>query len=518
MATSLTFVKGAGGLSRPLAGSDYISGMLFYSGATLPTGFTSNDRIKVVYSLAEAVALGITNGSLGETASTATYLFTTKFTTGDTFKLTCATIDSTNPIAATAAAGTITLCDMTADATAATSTTTSATAVAAAINARTYIHGFTATSNTATVTITAAPGQGLFLNTGTPYVVTIVGAAAGTLTQNVVVGVASDIDIMYYHISEFFRIQPKGKLYVGIYATAGVGTFTEITTMQNFAEGEMRQIGVYYKSTGFTAAHCTTLQSIYTTNATNNRPLNIIVCGDLQGTADLTTLSNLRALSAQNVTAVIGQDGSGQGFKLWKATAKSIGILGATLGAVALSSVSESIAWIGKFNIDNGAECNYLAFTNGVTWKASSTGFISGLDAYGYVFLKKEMDISGSFFNDSSTCVSSSSDYAYIESGRTIDKATRSMRFYVVPAIAAPVYFNEDGTITEGSVAYFEALAQRGLDDMVSAGELSAAKASIDPTQNVLSTGTLTIVVQLIPVGVARTIVINVGYTLAITN
>lgn len=517
MATSLTFVKGAGGLGRPLAGTDYISGMLFYSGATLPTGFDSNNRIKVVYSVEESVALGITNTSLGETASTATYLVTTKFTTGDAFKLTCAVIDSVNPIAATAAAGTVTLCDYTADATAATSTTTSATAIAAAINALTYVHGFTAISAIATVTITAAPGQGVFLNSGTPYVKTETGAIAGTLTQNVVTGVASDIDVMYYHISEYFRVQPKGKLYVGIYATADVGTFANVTTMQNFAEGEIKQIGVYYKSTGFTAAHCTTLQSIYATNLTNNRPLQILVVGDLQGTADLTTLANLRALSAANVTALIGQDGAGQGFKLWKSTAKSIGILGAALGAVSLAAVNESIAWISKFNIDNGVECNYLAFTNGVTWKASSTGFISGLDAYGYVFLKKEMDITGSFFNDSSTCISVSSDYAYIENGRTIDKSIRSMRFYVVPALAAPIYFNEDGTINEGSIKYFESLAQRGLDDMVAAGELSAAKATVDPTQDVLSTSELVISVQLIPVGVARTIIINVGFTTQIS-
>jgi hypothetical protein len=53
---------------------------------------------------------------------------------------------------------------------------------------------------------------------------------------------------------------------------------------------------------------------------------------------------------------------------------------------------------------------------------------------------------------------------------------------------------------------------------MVSAGELSASKASIDPTQKVLTTGTLTIVVQEIPTGVARTIVVNTGYTTAITN
>jgi hypothetical protein len=517
MSTSLSFVKGQGGLGRPLAGTDYISGLLFYSGATLPTGFTSNDRIKVVYSVEEAVALGITNTSLGETKSTATDLCTTKFTTGDTYKLTCATINSTNPISTTATAGTITLCNFTADATAATSTTTSATAIAAAINALTYIHGFTASSNTATVTITAPAGQGLFLNSGTPYVKTVTGAYASTLTQNVVTGVASDIDIMYYHISEFFRMQPKGKLYVGIYATAGVGTFTEITTMQNFAEGEIKQIGVYYKSTGFTTAHVTTLQSVYATNYTANRPLQILVQGDFQGTT-LASLTNLHLLTAPNVTVCLAQDGAAAGYKLWKATAKTIGSLGVTLGAVALAKVNESISWIAKFNADNGTEMDYLAFANGDTWKATSTGQITSLDAYGYVFLKKEIDLVGSFFNDSHTSVSGTSDFCNVESNRTMDKSIRSMRFYLLPALGSPVFFNADGTITEGSIGYFETLAQTGLDDMVNAGELSASKASIDPTQKVLSTGTLTIVVQEIPTGVARAIVVNTGYTTSITN
>jgi hypothetical protein len=33
--------------------------------------------------------------------------------------------------------------------------------------------------------------------------------------------------------------------------------------MQNFAQGEIKQIGIYYKSTAFSTAHCTTLQAIY---------------------------------------------------------------------------------------------------------------------------------------------------------------------------------------------------------------------------------------------------------------
>lgn len=517
MATSLTFVKGQGGLGRPLPGTDYISGMLFYSGATLPSGFSSSNRIQPVFSLEEAVALGITNTSLGETKPTATYAVSAAGAANDVVKITCATIDSTNPISTIATAGTVTLCNYTMLTADVVSTTTAATAIAAAINALTYVHGFTATSSTLTVTITAPAGQGLFLNSGTPYVVTITGTVAGTLTQNVVAGVASDIDIMYYHISEYFRFQPKGKLYVGIYATADVGTFASVTLMQNFAEGEIKQIGIYYKSTAFTTAHATTLQGIYTTNYNANRPLQILVQGDFQG-ATLSALTNLRLLSAPNVSVCLAQDGAAAGYKLWKATNKTIGSLGITLGAVSLAKVHESISWIAKFNADNGVEMDYLSFANGDAWKATSTGQIDSLDAYGYLYLKKVIGLVGSYFNDSPTAVSSTSDYAYIENGRTIDKSIRSMRFYLLPALGAPIYFNVDGTITESSIGYFESLAQTGLDDMVNAGELSASKASIDPTQKVLSTGVLKIVVQEVPTGVARTIIVNTGYTTSITN
>ena len=77
MANDVIFNKGQGGLGRPLAGTDYVSGMLFYS-ATLPSGFSSSDRIKIVYSVEEAEALGILDDSSDATASTATFQVTIK--------------------------------------------------------------------------------------------------------------------------------------------------------------------------------------------------------------------------------------------------------------------------------------------------------------------------------------------------------------------------------------------------------------------------------------------------------
>lgn len=508
MATNLVFNKGQGGLGRPLPGTDHISGLLFYTGATLPTGFTSNDRIKKIFSLEDAVNLGITNTSLGATSSTSTFTVTNKGAAGDTHKITV-----------TSASGkTITLCDYTQVTADVVSTTTAADRVSAEINLTTYIHGWTCSNAAAVCTLVAPKSEGLYLNSGTPYVSTIVGTLAGTWVQNVIAGVASDIDILYYHVSEFFRMQPKGVMYVGCYATTDVGTFSNVTDMQNYAQGEMKQIGVYYKSTAFVTGHCTTLQAIYTALYNNNKPCEIILNAEISGTPAVSSLGTLRALTARNVSVCIGQDSGANGLKLYNATGKSIGMLGTMLGAVALAKVHESISWRGKFNIDSGSEYNVLGFANGQKYTNISDSLLSTLDTYGYVYAEKEQDVDGSFFNDSWTSVTQSDDYCYIESNRVINKSVRKMRSYLIPALGGSVYLNSDGTLREDSLAYYEQLCQRGLDEMKSDGELSDTKASIDPTQNVLSSSNLIIVVQELPVGVSRTITVNLGYVTKITN
>lgn len=498
----VVFNLGASGLGRPLANEDHISALLFYTSATLPTGFTSSDRIKVVYSVAEAAALGITNTGLGATSSTATYLVTNKGAVADTFKL---VVTGANGIAKT-------LCNyaqVTADIV---TTTTSATRMAAEINLGTATHGYTAISSTATVTVTAPLTEGLFLNTGTPYVATIVGTLAGTLTQNVVVGVASTIDIMYYHISEFFRIQPKGKLYVGIYAVSS--DFAEVTTMQNYSLGAIRQLGVYTQA-AYASGTVTLLQTQATLCETNHKPLEVLYNPDFVGTTDLTTLVSLHSQSNKYVSVLFGQDGNGKGYKLFRATAKSIGCLGTTLGAVALAKVSDSIAWVAKFDVAT-TEYDVLAFANGQVYSVISDSAISNLDTQGYIFLRKHIGLAGSYFNNPYTAVAVSSDYSRIPNNRVVHKATRGMREFLLPALASPVKINSDGTLSEDVVSYFEGLCKRALDVMVRDAEVSAFSVTIDPSQNFLSTSTLTITASIVPVGTADNIVVNVGFVLSV--
>jgi hypothetical protein len=504
---SLQFVKGQGGLGRPLSNNDHVSSLLFYS-ASLPSGFGASDRIKVVYSLQQAEALGITNTGIGATQSTATYLVTNAGADGNRIVITVSAVE-----------GTLTLCDYFQNATDAGGVNACASKIAAQINLGTSIHGFTASPATATVTITASAKQGIYLNSGTPYVVTITGTVAGTLTQNVVPGVASDINIMHYHISEFFRMQPKGKLYVSIQATADVPAFTKVTETQNFAQGEIRQMGVYQRTSAFATAQVTALQTQATTLANNKKPLSIIYQADFETVTDLSTLSNLRALSAPNVSVTIGQDNGGIGLQLWRATDKSIGILGATLGAVAFAKVSDAINWYSKFNLSNGVELDSIGFANGDAYLSLSDSLLSAIDGLGYIFAVKEVDLLGTFFNNSSTAVSIASDYAYIESNRTIDKAIRNLRTFITPALGSPINVNAtNGTLSEDTIAYFETLGQRALEAMLNNGEIQGYQVIIDPSQNVLSTSQLTMAVEIVPTGVARSIVVNIGYVVQLTQ
>ena len=503
---NIQFIQSTSGLGRPLTGTDYISGYIHYYTGTLPSGFTSTDRIKKIFSIDDAEALGITNAGLGATASTATFLVTNKGAVGDTMKLTCNTIEGAKlGVPVTLASYTQVTADIS-------TTTTAATRLASEINAGTNLHGFTALSSTATVTITAPKTEGIFLNSGTPYVATIVGTLAGTLTQNVVAGTASFIDIAWYHISEYFRIQPKGELYVGFYAQESTYAFADVTTMQNFANGEIKQLAIYEQNVAFTTGMCTALQVISDANTAVYKPLQFILGAEFSGTASVASLSDLTTLTAPNVSVSIAQDGYAAGYKLWKATGKTIGTVGAMLGAVSLAAVSDSIAWIQKFQMSNGTELDTIAFGNGQLYTALSDGQFESLNNYAYTFLLKQIGITGSYWSNSLTAVTPTSDYCTIENNRVYQKITRVVRAALLPSLSSPLKVNADGTLTAATIGYFETLCQNPLTQMEADNELSAHKIIINPAQNVLATSTLEITLQNVPLGVARIIKVNVGF------
>lgn len=320
-----------------------------------------------------------------------------------------------------------------------------------------------------------------------------------------------DIRMLHYHLSEVFRINPGISLYVGIFAPAeGANTYAEVKKMQNFADGRLRQIGVWEGYTPLAADNLTALQGVGRTLEMQDMPLGILYAPKVVAVASLP--SNL-AGDKERVSVVIGQAGSSTGAALYadaENTEKaSVSGLGVMLGIVSLAAVQESVAWIEKF--PTGVDVP--AFGDGTLLKTLDRTVIETLDKSRYLFFVTYSGLSGSYINDSHTMDAPTSDYAYIENVRTMDKVVRGIRTYLLPKLGGNVYIEKStGKLTTASVEYLQLVAQKALEDMEKAGELSGYKAEIDPDQNVLATSEIELVIRPVGVGVIRRMKVKIGF------
>jgi hypothetical protein len=513
--TAFTFNKGVLTNGSQLPGQDYITGLLFYGSA--PTGFPSS-KVKNMFSVQDAVNVGITNTHDGETKSTATYLVTAAGAAGDVVVITVQ--EPINPINQDTNPNKITLCTYTVLASDTTATILAASLATAIQANQAATGGYTATSSSGTLTITARGGLGVALNSGTPYAVTITGTVAGTLTQNVVAGVASIIDVWYYHISEYFRMNPNGNLWVGVFADSGT-TYTELTTLQQASVGAIRQVGVYRPTRTIVANGTTdanTLNTVAQALDNNKMPLSVVLSGDISAVTDLTTLPNLSLLNDEWVSINISQDGAAQGWALFQAYGKSITNLGALMGCISVAQVSADIAQpIPQFNISDGTENNVAAFANSQTSNLNlftnvSVGVQTVLDNYRYIYSGNYVGYTGTYFSDDHCAIISNSNYAYIDQNRVEAKIERLMYQAYLPVLKSQIQLNADGTIFAPLISSLESLGDNILNiNMVSNGELSAIRTVINPRQNITAQGGLVVTLYEVNNPIARKITINVN-------
>ncbi len=330
---------------------------------------------------------------------------------------------------------------------------------------------------------------------------------------------SADFDHLWYQIREYFRIQASGVLYLSINAVpSGSYTFDEVSTLQNFAEGKIRQVAVLSPKAGVNTTDIATLAAICRTLESENMPLVSLISFDISGTSDLSSLPDLRQSTTDNhVSVVIGQDGGAKGKALYDSKSVSIPCLGAVLGAVSLAAVNESIGWVSKFKLSE-TELDTIAFGNGDTYISKSQSFLTSLDAKGYIFLLKHTGISGSYLNGSHTAISSVSDLSTIEKNRVIQKAVRTVRVYLLGELNAPVKIDSSsGKLSLSYITYLEALGAQALNAMEAEDEISGYEVLIDPDQNVLSTDEVEVTIRKVPTGVSRTITVNIGFTNSIS-
>jgi hypothetical protein len=66
--------------------------------------------------------------------------------------------------------------------------------------------------------------------------------------------------------------------------------------------------------------------------------------------------------------------------------------------------------------------------------------------------------------------------------------------------------------LANSTVAFLKGQASVITDNMVREEEASAISVTIDPNQNVASTSKVVVAINIVPIGVARNIIVNIGF------
>ncbi len=321
------------------------------------------------------------------------------------------------------------------------------------------------------------------------------------------------VRVLHYHLSEIYRLNPAVILYVGIFdKPAAAYTFAEVKTMQNYAGGKLRQLAVWAGDKALEQGDdLTTLQGVADNLEANARELVILYAPKVATVSGMS--DKLAGGNKCRVSVVIGQAGSGVADELYRdkanAAKASVSGLGVVLGLVSRAKVHQSIAWVKEFPTG----VSVPAFGDGTKLNALDPAVVQKLDAGRYLFFVTQEGQSGSYMNDSHNMDSAISDYAAIESVRTMDKAVRGIRTYVIPELGGNVYIDPaTGKLASYTVEHLKTVANHALEDMERAGELSGYRVDIDAEQDVLSTSEVEFVIKNVAVAVMRHVKIKIGF------
>lgn len=263
--------------------------------------------------------------------------------------------------------------------------------------------------------------------------------AVSTIDKAEELGITADatawsVKMLHYQLEEVFRINPSITLYMGLFSKPESMTFQEMKTVQNYAEGAIRQMAIWNGDTAPTADNIVKLEAVADSLDTENAPFSTLYAPLV---SNYKNLPNNLATNNPRVSVVIAQAGSGTGAELYKSkdnkTKATVSAIGVALGTLSKAAVHQCIAWVKNFP----SGISMPALGDGTLVRTIDKGELEKLDTNRYLFLNNVVGVAGSYWNDSHTMDSPTSDYAAIESVRTMDKAVRGIRTYLTPNWAA---------------------------------------------------------------------------------
>jgi hypothetical protein len=244
----------------------------------------------------------------------------------------------------------------------------------------------------------------------------------------------------------------------------------------------------------------------------NHRPISVLIEGrNFGGTA--ASAKDFRTMAANRVSVVVSQDAD---VAAKDAAFAKYANVGYALGVLAGLPVQRNIG-----RVKNGAlTIGTPALSSGALLTAVSATDQESLNAKGMIFIKKHVGKDGFFFNDDHTCVPLTDDYAFITSGRVMDKVSRIARTIYVEDLLDEIEIDATtGRLPVSTCKAFQSSVEASVNGQMTAnGELAGIEAYVNPAQNVQTTDKLSINISVVKKGTARTIEAELGYAISINN
>jgi Protein of unknown function (DUF2586) len=309
--------------------------------------------------------------------------------------------------------------------------------------------------------------------------------------------------VLHYHAKEFFRLAPGALLYIAI----GGATRDDIFAA---SVGAVKQIGVVFQDLASVAAcqaHANWFESqkapvvfIYGLDGSNNYPPS--------------SLPNAANFNSPNVSIIASGSGSGEGEQI----VSDLGLdyltaVGTVLGLVAKALVHESIAHVEQFNVSDTQENEVIQLSDGSVGATITT--LDILNSKRYLTFRKFVGRSGTYLNDNHTAsVLAGNDYAYMNDVRVMNKVKRELYKVYLPLLNSSLSVDaQTGQLAPTTIDRFELVGNAPLLGMQNDNEISGFDVYVNPNQNILATSAIEVKVRIVVNGIARNIVLNLGYT-----
>lgn len=337
-------------------------------------------------------------------------------------------------------------------------------------------------------------------------------------------------ELLYYHISEIFRLSPESPVYVMIVPKEG--KISELCLKEEFLSAIREVEGINVIGIAGLAADTDlntsvlSCQKVVDTFFKEHLYLDAILLEGLGGyLKDINNPVDLRENRADNISVIIAQDPAQAALHADFANHAAVG---SAMGMLSVRYVHENIGSVDVENHPRTAKGTpdypltdkkakkwlSACLSNGTVVQSLTQSVMKKLNDKGYIFAGSFQGYAGYYLSNSPTCTDKDSAYGYIEYNCIWNKASRIIRNTLIPRVRSKVQADpQTGYIKSTTISDWDARVRAALEPMVATGNVADFDIYINPKQAAVSDKAFSIQVKLVADGVVQEFEVDLGFT-----